>query len=241
MLQSPKAYKKRLIGKLWLPKAQHYGNILRPRLRKNKRLKILSLTSDDNYVEIPRLIEGGLAYKQDVFLWTYDHFKKMRLQSEGFQVLTPARYEDTVTKSSGVIAEHFPFGILNLDFISQDPKMSQGRMELEIESIEATFKLQAKSPADSLQGFILIYTTMVDENSVDVKNLISKLNSYHVDGWPGLAISSYPSLAATLNEKTGIINKVLKAIPSKYDYTLLGCHPVTVDNILSVVLAVKQI
>ena len=241
MSRSTKPYKDSLIDKLWLPMARQYGSVLRPRLRKNRRLKTLSLTSDRDYVEITRLIEEGLTYKQNVFLWTYDHFKKMRLESEGFQVLVPARYEHTVTSSPDVIAEYFPFGMMNLDFLSQDPETSQGRMELEIESIEATFGLQVKDRQNSPEGFILIYTTLVDEKPVDVRSLIGKLNSYHVDGWGGLEASSYSNLAATLGEKTNTVKKILKTIPGKYGYKLLGCHSATVGSILSVVLAVKRI
>ena len=237
-----KAYKGHLIAKLWVPKAQEYGNVLRPRLRKNKRLKILSLTSHDSFPEVSEFIQARLAVRADVFVWNYDYFKKMRLQSEGFNVLgvVAARYEDTLTKSSNAVADYFTFGILNLDFASQDPVTAEGSIESEVESIEVTFRLQKERQTDSLQGFVLIYTTLIDDSNLNITGLISRLNSYRVNGWAGLNSSLYPNDVPTAVGKVDVIRKLLEEIARKYNYSVLGYDCITSNDIHSLVLGVRS-
>lgn len=233
-------YKSQLTEKFWLPKVQKYAKLLRPRLR-DKHLKILTLTSDDNYCETLRFIEHRLTSKDEIFLWTYDHHKRMRLEAERFQVLPTAKYEDTIINSSQVISSHFPFEILNLDFFAQDPTTEEGRVELEIESVEATVRLQKMKQTESLKGFVTIYTTLFDGNAVDVGKLANRLNSYHVDGWAGIDGSAYPGSVKTMKEKVNVIERLLADISKKYGYEVAGCNHVTPTEIISIVMAVRKL
>lgn len=55
-----------LVDKLWLPTTQKWSTVLRPRVRKNKRLKLLTLTNDASFEEVTKLEEEELTEKECV-------------------------------------------------------------------------------------------------------------------------------------------------------------------------------
>jgi hypothetical protein len=186
-------------------------------------------------------MQERLTSRDEIFLWTYDHIKRMRLEAERFQVMPTAKYEDTIISSSQVISDHFPFEVLNLDFLSQEPTIGEGRVEMEIESIEATVRLQKAKQTVSLKGFVMIYTTPLDEIAVDVGKLANRLNAYHVDGWMGVTVSEYPSIVKSVKEKVEVIEKLLAEISKKYGYEVLGCNHMTPNELVSIVIGVKRL
>jgi hypothetical protein len=200
---------------------------------------MLSLTSDENFVEIPAFVDAKLTLRDTVFLLTYSNFRRMRLESEGFEVLTTARYEDIISSTSNELTESFPFEILNLDFLSQDPTAHDGRVEREIESIEITFKLENERQSGALRGFILIYTTLIDEKTIDLRGLVTKLNSHSVDGWSGMNPSHYPNAATTLDQKLSSLEKLVKDMAAKYGYTVINYYQTSPDALCSVILGVR--
>lgn len=208
-----------LIDKLWLPTTQKWSNVLRPRVRKNKRLKLLTLTSDASFKEVIKLEEEELTEKECVVAWTHSHIKKLRLETEmsPAKVSGIARYETCVSNPSFVIKDHFPFDIVNLDFSSQEPVFDPGRVEEEIRSLEDTIKLQSDVGGDA---FIMLYTTVLNSNDLDYKTIVRKSNSVPVLGWSGLSQDEFPTKIAAQAEKMRCIEAVVSCMCSKYKYNV---------------------
>lgn len=232
-------YKNIFIDSFWLPRIQFYSVRICPRLRKNKHLKLLSITSSINISEVDKFIKARMMQKEEVRLCTPNHLIRYRIETEkGYNVLPACRYEQMIINNPDGISNHFPFGIMNLDFISQDPTSKEGRIETEIESIEATFKLQKKYQQDLPKGFILIYTTLIDDIDIQTYKIVEKLNSYPFFGWSGVNSINLPQVAKTLQEKKSIIQKFIKSMPCKYHYKLLGYDVKEKDKIHSVMIGV---
>ena len=211
--------KDQLINELWLPYIKRGGDIFYPRLKKNKRMKLLTLTSDKNFQEIFTFQKNNLTDKEYIFAWTYSHIKKLRLETE----LSPAkifgaiRYDNSASSSSFPISSYFPFDIINLDFSSQDPGLESGRIEREIESFERTIKLQRE---ESGVNFIIIYTTLLNSNNLSYKSIAMASNNIPISGWPGLTLNEFPSKIKEQKEKMRCIEAVLAKLCLKYNYNI---------------------
>lgn len=216
MVNAP-SVKNELIDKFWLPTTLKWGNVLRPRLKKNKKLKLLTLTSDVSFGEVAKFEEGGLTKKEHVVAWTYSHIKKLRLETEisPARVFGPARYETCTSRSSFPIKGHFSFDMINLDFLSQDPSFEIGRVEKEMKSLEETIRLQKEMGGDI---FILMYTTVLNSNDLDYTSVVQTSNNMPVLGWAGLPSEVFPGKIGEQAEKMRCIETVLSRICSKYEY-----------------------
>jgi hypothetical protein len=237
MSSSIASYKTQLIERLWMPSLVKFSETIKPRI-KRKQFRALSLTAAaDEVPEIQMFLQSGLVFKKrDICLWTYTHIKKLRLEVSGARVLVSARYENTMIQNSSAVSNEFPFEILNLDFVSQDPLIGDGRLEAELESIEATFRLQSANPQNRRCGFSVAYTTLLDEHPINASSLIQKLNSYHADGWPGIPLKSFNPVAVTKEEKIELIQRILVTLASKYGYRQLGFSALTLDDVHSIVV-----
>lgn len=209
--------KAQLLKNLWLPSATKGGDIFYPRLKKNKKMKLLTLADYRNFQEVIVFEENNLTSKDYVTVWTYGHIKKLRLETElsPARVFGPTRYEDSISSSSFSLSGHFPFDIINLDFSSQDPDLESGRIEKEIECLEKTIRLQR---ARGNEGFVLIYTTLINLNSLDYSSMVNTSNTMHVDGWSGIASGKFSSSITDQREKIKCIEIILNEICSKYNY-----------------------
>lgn len=212
--------KNELIDKFWLPTTIKWGNILRPRLKKNKRLKLLTLTSDIGFREVLKFEEGELTEREYVVAWTHSHLKKLRLETEisPAKIFGLARYENSASSSTFPIEEYFPFDMINLDFASQEPRFEVGRLEGEIKSLEQTIKLQKAKGGST---FIFVYTTILNSNELDYTSIERTSNNIPVSGWAGLPSGKFPHKIGAQTEKIMCIETVLSGICSKYKY---GCQ-----------------
>lgn len=208
-----------LVDKLWLPTTQKWGNVLRPKVRKNKRLKLLTLTSHVDFEEITKLEEEELTEKECVVVWTHSHIKKLRLETEisPAKVIGIARYENCASNPNFVIKDHFPFDIVNLDFSSQDPIFDPGRIEEEVRSLEDTIKLQSDAGGGT---FIIFYTTVLNSNVLDYETIVHRSNSVPVLGWVGLSQDDFPTKIAAQVDKMRCIEAVVSCMCSKYKYSV---------------------
>ena len=216
------AIKDDLINQLWLRIAKEGGKQLIPRLRTNKKMKTLTLTNDTNYNEIPGLISSQLTQKPHVYAWNHEYFKFLRLETEGIanKVLGTTRYEDSVNESSCELLEHFPFDLVNLDFSSQDPESENGRLEREINGIEATIKLQ-KERRNAKKGYVLIYTTLINSKELDCSILIQNCRSFSVSGWTqDIQFNGNPTVVTDCSTKVGIVESILNQLSEKYGYDI---------------------
>jgi hypothetical protein len=150
----------------------------------------------------------------------------------------PRKYEDAITRSSDEYSKYFPFEVANLDFVSQDLTSTQGRMEKEISSVEATFKLQRECGVNSLKEFVIIYTTKMDNNNLDLLGIKAISDRNNAAGWAGLDISGCPNVAVTSEEKVQSIRKLLEQFARKYGCTMIGYDYLTADDIHSMAFGV---
>lgn len=209
--------KTQLLEVLWLPKIRRAGDILYSKLRKNKKMKVLTLTDHRNFQEITTFEESKLTLREHVTAWTYGHIEKLRLETElsPARVFGPTRYEDSISKSSFSLRAHFPFDVINLDFSSQTPDLESGRIEKEIECLERTIKLQR---AHNNRGFVIIYTTLLNSNNLDYGSMVNSSNALHSPGWSGIVSGSFPPSVEDQREKIECMESILTEICSKYNY-----------------------
>lgn len=113
------------------------------------------------------------------------------------------------------MSNHLPFDVTNLDFSSQDPSFDEGRVEKEIISIEKTIKLQKTRYNNN---FILIYTTILNSNNLNLTFLCGASDALQVAGWQGLKLDGYPVNISDNNQKINCIENLLYKITKKYNY-----------------------
>jgi len=225
-------FKDKLVEELWLPTTQKWGNVLRPRAKKIRKLRLLTLTSDVSFEEVTKFEKEELTQRECVVAWNFSYFKKLRLETEisPAKVFGPPRYENCASSASFPIKEYFPFDVINLDFSSQDPAFEAGRIEKEIVSVENTIKLQKIKGSDS---FILVYTTVLNANDLDYEGLVQTSNSIPASGWLGLPSEEFPVKIGKQEEKMRCIETVVSKMCSKYGYnckTEMKDIPIRKDN-----------
>ena len=123
---SIESIKDELIEELWIPLIKEGAQKFYPKLKKNKKMKLLSLTDDSNFNEIIRMEEEKLnRMAEDNVLWTTNHLKRIRLETEAVGIIfSDAFYGDSIEDTSDGIPTHFPRDILNLDFSFQKDSIS---------------------------------------------------------------------------------------------------------------------
>lgn len=220
------SHKDQLVESLWLPYAKEAGQSFYPRLRKNKKMKVFSLTNENNLNDIMKFEENKLIQKDDCIVWARTSFKKIRLETEPVGgVLGAAYYPDSVLTNSTEVAGHFPRDIINLDFSSQDVVSEDGRIEKEIASIEKTIEVQKNSNGDK---FLLLVTTIIDDRNIDSNNVKTDSDAIQVNGWPGLNINGFTSPIGDLENKKSFFKEIVDKVCSKHGY---ACIKIDTHNI----------
>ncbi len=210
--------KDNLIQSLWLPVIAKGGSMFYPKLRKNKQMKLLTLTNDENYKEITELKSHKITDKDLIYPWNYDSLKRIRLESEGLDNVFGSKYEDSIMAPTHIIQEHFPFDIINLDFSSQDPVEEVERLEKEIISLERTLFLQRSKGSDK-PGCVLIYTTVINGQMMDCKKLKEGSNKFSMSGWSGLSLMD-DQLTSDYQKKIQILENITSQLAAKYGYNV---------------------
>lgn len=234
------ASKHRLIQELWLPLTKEAGDVFFPKLKKNKKMRLLTITEESNSEEIETLIEAGLTTNDSTYGWASSIFKKVRLETANAPIIVigATHYEDSIVNRPDVIVEYFPFDILNIDFYSQNVEAYGGRIEKEIASLELTIRNQKGKIGDK-KGFVLIYTTKIDGYPLNCTSLKVDSDRLLIENWAGLIINGLPTPATINNDKKQIIEVVVGQILHKYGFTpaiQIRTHQINTDNglILSV-------
>ena len=91
-----------LVENLWLPLSQRGGGRLYPRLRKNKKMKLFTLT-DIKFQEVLALEDNKLIKREDVVVWTHSFQQAFRLETglgRNKKVLCEGRLESSGAVSS---------------------------------------------------------------------------------------------------------------------------------------------
>ncbi len=209
--------KTQLVRDLWSPRIKIGRDTFHPRFKKNKKMKVLTLTTDTNFEEINTFVNEKHTQRKAITAWTYSHIKKFRLETDiaPSTVFGASRYEDSISSASFLLTDCFPFDVINLDFSSQDPPFDDGRVEKEIISLEKTIKLQKNRNNDN---FVLIYTTILNSNNLNLTVLCSASDTIQVSGWQGLTIDGFPSNISDNNQKINCIEIILGKMAQKYNY-----------------------
>lgn len=219
-IPSVNSVKDQLLEELWIAFVRRSGSLFYPRLRK-KRMKIFTLTSDTNFLEIPKFVESKLTNKKNILAWNYSHIKVWRLETEPqispAIVLGATRFEDSILSNNHPLINYFPFDVLNLDFSSQEPGSHEGRMEKEIQSLERTIEIQ-KRVGVQLGGFALIYTTLLNSREINCHTIIQRSDDMRFQRWPGLNLNDQPVRTSNQVEKMRIVEKILCQLTSKYGF-----------------------
>lgn len=212
------ALRGQLIEELWLPVIKEAGNHFY-KLRKNKRMKLLTLTDGVLFSELIRLEGEGLIRKGDAILWVSNMIKAVRAETESRGiVLSGAIYDEDVLGASCSVRPLFPCDILNLDFSSQDYNVNNQRIEREIEKTEQFLCLQNQK---SCIGFVLLHTTIVNTQGLNRDIVKNNSDAMHENGWGGLVIGSFPQLVTDNNQKPDFMKHVFQSLCQKYRYRVL--------------------
>ncbi len=214
--------KNELIENLWIRFAKKGGDTFFPRLKKNKRMKVLTLTNDANYKEVQKFIDSKLTHKGNVFIWNHDYIKAFRLDADGKanKVLGSTRYEDSVNNFSHELFENFPFELINLDFSSQDPESEDGRLEREVKSLEYTIKFQNEK-RNGRKGYVLIFTTLINSKNLNCDILIQNCRGIVVNGWTtDISFQGSPGVITDYSKKVEIIESILNQLSEKYRFNI---------------------
>jgi hypothetical protein len=180
-------------------------------------MKVLTLT-DWNFEEIKEFERNKLTKRELIIAWTHSYQNVWRLEAflGKSEVLGSNRFEDAIVNDTQSISCHFPFDIVNLDFSSQDPLQTNGRIEKEIQSVEYSIKLQNETGD---QGLVLIYTTKIDAISLDPSSVKRASDGIAVPGWPGLSINGFSPNITGYNKKIRFIKDIIEKICKKYNYS----------------------
>ena len=237
--------KNELIDKLWLPAAKKCGILFYPRL-KYKKMKVLTLTSYENFNEVELFIKNNLTEKNLIIGWNNSRLKCIRLETEGRigKILGSTKYENSI-HTDHELRGYFPFDIINLDFISQDLQEEQGRLEKEMFAVEMSIKWQALK-MDGRSGYVLLFTTKLDSKDIARKIIIEHSNAIMpLNGWGGLHFNEFHETIRTHEEKINFINSFIEQIGTKYHFTVemesLGQDYAMANNIYSLACILKRI
>ena len=221
------ALKDQLIDNLWFVKARDAGTAFYSR-RKNKRMRLLTLTNGINFNEILKLEQGQLIQRIDVVAWVISDFnKRMRLEVESVGcILEGDILTEPILDESSELQNHFPRDIINLDFSSQNPTIQNGRIESELVCLEKNIKLQSQKGGEK---FVLIYTTILDSNGIKRDDIVRDSDAYQINGWSGLDLTAFPQNMSDLTQQKVFIEETLRKICQKYSYFNINFNSLTLS------------
>ncbi|MCJ7645716.1 hypothetical protein MUO65_02245 [bacterium] len=214
------AIKDELVDQLWIAVAAKAGDVFYPRLRKNKGMKVLTLTNHENFREVEEFVRRKLTKKDLIYGWNKARSVALRLDSEGKigTILPAVRYEDCLNLSSEEIVGVFPFDIVNLDFSSQCPENIDGRIEKEIHGLEHTLNIQANK---GKKGMALIYTTVLDSRGLRLDTIKEDSDTIRPANWDGLQIEHTAHSVVNGNDRVECLKTIIGQILLKYGYQII--------------------
>jgi len=216
-----------LISQFWLPVVKEARKTVYPHRRKNARMKLLTLTDGIEPKEILAFEKEQLIEKKDATAWVSGMQKKVRIEVEGIgNVIDGSVYDVNFLGDSCPLLEHFPFDILNLDFSSQKNDDENERLEIEVQKLERFVQLQKQAKC---QEFVLMYTTFLDNQPVNVSNIIDYSNSLTIGGWNGLVLNCNSTVNDVANKKT-VLKSIIEQVVNKYAYNIHGIIKTTSSN-----------
>lgn len=206
-----------LVNDLWLPLVRRGGDQLFPQRRNHKRMKLFTLT-DMNYQEVKAFEDNKLTKREDVVAWNHSHLQVYRLETElgRSKVICEGRFDDVINIESQAISDDLPCDILNLDFFSQIPINSDGRIEREINGENILITLLSNL---QIKGFILLYTTLLDQVNLSVASL----------SFPLISPPDFPNPVSNIDDKVKFIRCAINSILCKNNYLVTESSELLID------------
>jgi hypothetical protein len=208
--------KQRILEELWLPRAIALGNNCYPRLKKNKKMRILTLTDESSCLEIEAFKRHNLTTNENIFGWTGSFSKRARLETfVPIKLVGSGRFEDCISADDETFASLFPFDVLNIDFASQNSEGYVGRIEREVAALELVLKMEKERTPDN-KKFVLFFTTKLNSHPVNFLNIKMVSDSIRVTGWLGIDMQSLPENATTDEERIAVVDRAIQQLRQKY-------------------------
>jgi hypothetical protein len=203
------------LNELWLPLLIEGGKQLYPKLRRNKRMKIFIFTDEDGYAEVSAMVDARITNEGSVFAWTDTLSKASRLQTlKPIEVIGSSRFEDASMENMTSLMPHLPFDIVNFDFSRQIAQTDPQRVEKEVDCIEHMLMAQKNRAINT--GFVLLYTTFLDHQSLSCGTIKHASDTIQVDEWNGLNTNGLPPTANLDDDKMNVIENVLTQMSQKH-------------------------
>lgn len=216
------------ISELWLPLSVQFGNVKAPRIKKNKNFRFFTLTTGFDYSEIEKFVKSNISNYKNTVAWTNNSIKKLRIESGvPVDVYNQAKYED-ISLEQHLIANCFPFDIINLDFLSQDDWNSSDKLVKVIKSYSDTVKCQ---DAKDSSRFLIILTVPFDNFPI----LREQFNILRDSPGVITKLSSFPDLIQNTDEKISFIEALLIAIVSDSGFGVTDCKTKTTRQPISAI------
>ncbi len=208
-----------LVNDLWLPLVKDGGDQLFPRRRIHKNMKLFTLT-DMNYEEIKIFEENKLTKRENIIAWNHSYQQTLRLETELGRsvILSEGRLDDALNEDNQTMPENFACDILNLDFTSQKPiNGAAGRIENEINCGNILISILNNN---QMNGFVLIYTTLLDQFDLNPNNIEFTLNTPN-------AISNPVS---NINDKVELIKIAINTLCQNNSYLISNTSDLLSDT-----------
>jgi hypothetical protein len=171
------------------------------------------------YQEIKTFEENQLTKREDVVAWTYSQLQGYRLDTElgRSKVICEGRLDDVTNVEGHSISESFPCHILNIDFSSQSPSLNiKGRIEKELRGGQLLIGLLNHF---ELKGFILFYTTIFDQASLNLADV----------PFPVILPLGMPNLADDVTKKADFVQGILSSVVQINNYSILEARCIILD------------
>jgi len=206
-----------LVNDLWLPLAKKGGDQLFPLRRKHKKMKLFTLT-DMNYQEVKAFEDNKLTKREDLVAWNHSHQQAYRLETElgRSKVICEGRFDDAIIIESQVISDDLPCDILNLDYFSQIPINSDGRIEREINAENVLVSLLSNL---QIKGFVLLYTTLLDQVNLSLAIL----------SFPLISPPNLPNPICNIDDKVEFIRFTINSILRNNNYLVTESNRMLLD------------
>jgi len=217
MPPTPCEIKTLVVNQLWLPLAIKGGDHLFPLKRKHKEMRLLTLT-DMDYQEIKQFEESKLTRRENVVAWNHSYHQALRLETElgPSKVLSIGRFDDVINDGDEEILEDLPCELLNLDFFSQKPSSSTGRIEKELNSeniiVKRLNELQVK-------GFVLFHSTLIDETDLNITNL----------NFPLSLLQGFSNPTSILEDKKEFVRNALDSMMHNNNFVVVELAELYID------------
>lgn len=158
-----------LLNDLWLPLVVDGGEALYPRRSNNKAMKLFTLT-ERYHQETDTFEQSNLIVKADIIAWHHSYRIAWVLEADlgRHAKVCHGRFDRALLSPNQDTIDNLNCDIINLDYTSQPENNLDGRVERELNNIAKIISIHRDFVS---KGYILLYTTVLDGEPIDVAAL----------------------------------------------------------------------